>query len=85
MPTTATLDPLGVHCIFSDGSEYRRRLRVQRPVEHPGLARTLLEGATDLVHPHGQVDSAGGIELYLTAVRGFTDWLIEGSPVVPPT
>ncbi|MFF1658381.1 hypothetical protein [Streptomyces sp. NPDC058255] len=77
MPATVTLDPLGVHCIFSDGSEYRRRLRVQRPVELPGLARTLLEGATDLVHPHGQVDSAGGFELYLTAVRGFTDWLIE--------
>ncbi|MEU4030510.1 hypothetical protein [Streptomyces anulatus] len=77
MPATVTLDPLGVHCIFSDGTEYRRRLRVRRPVVLPGLARTLLEGATDLVHPHGQVDSAGGFELYLTAVRGFTDWLVE--------
>lgn len=77
MPATVTLDPLGVHCIFSDGSEYRRRLRVLRPVELPELARTLLEGATDLVHPHGQVDSAGGFDLYLTAVRGFTDWLVE--------
>ncbi|MFD4922298.1 hypothetical protein ACFWNE_13415 [Streptomyces goshikiensis] len=77
MPAAVTLDPLGMHCIFSDGSEYRRPLRVRRPVEIPGLARTLLEGATDLVHPHGQVDSAGGIDLYLTAVRGFTDWLAE--------
>ncbi|MGA5215103.1 hypothetical protein ACPCAE_03370 [Streptomyces cinereoruber] len=77
MPATVTLDPLGVHCIFSDGSEYRRRLRVRRPVVLPGLARALLEGATDLVHPHGQVDSPGGLDLYLTAVRGFTDWLVE--------
>lgn len=77
MPATVTPDPLGVHCIFSDGSEYRRRLRVRRPVELPGLARTLLEGLTDLVHPHGQVDSAGAIDLYLTTIRGFTDWLVE--------
>lgn len=77
MPATVTLDPLGVHCIFSDGSEYRRRLRVRRPVELPELARTLLDGVTDLVHPHGQVDSPGALELYLTAIRGFTDWLVE--------
>ncbi|MBP5898058.1 hypothetical protein [Streptomyces scabiei] len=77
MPATVTLDLLGLHCIFSDGSEYRRALRVRRPVEVPGLARTLLEGATDLVHPHGQVDSRGGIDLYFTALRGFTDWLAE--------
>lgn len=77
MPATVTLDPLGVHCIFSDGSEYRRRLRVLRPVALPELARTLLDGVTDLVHPHGQVDSPGATELYLTASRGFTDWLIE--------
>ncbi|MEU6032008.1 AraC family transcriptional regulator [Streptomyces tauricus] len=31
MPTTVTLDPLGVHCIFSDGSEYRRRSRISVP------------------------------------------------------
>ncbi|WP_327370715.1 hypothetical protein [Streptomyces sp. NBC_01217] len=77
MPAVVTLDPLGVHCIFSDGSEYLRPLRVRRAVEVPGLARTLLEGVTDLVHPHGQVDSPGGIDLYLTAVRAFTDWLVE--------
>lgn len=77
MPAAVTLDPLGVHCIFSDGSACCRPLRVLRPVKLPRLARTLLEGATDLVHPHGHINSARGIDLYLTAVRGFTDWLVE--------
>ncbi len=51
--------------------EYVDRSRFQAGTHSAG------GGATDLVHPHGQVDSCGGIDLYFTAVRGFTDWLAE--------
>jgi hypothetical protein len=77
MPAIVTQEPLGLHCIFSDGSDYRRPVSTRRPIRNPQLARTLLEGATDLVHPHGQVDSAGSIDMHFTAIRGFDVWLAK--------
>ncbi len=77
MPATVTEDPLGLHCIFSDGSEIRQPVSVRKPIRYPLLVRTLLEGATDLVHPHGRVDSADSISMHFQAIRQIDTWLAD--------
>jgi len=66
MPAGLLEDPLGIACVFSDGRRCSRRLG-----EHgdPRLARDLLCGLAELVHPHGTLDAEGTLSGYLTAAR----------------
>lgn len=67
MPATVQENPLGISCVFSDG---RRDEFLLRDVANPQLARDLLLGLAELVHPHGSVDAAGSVRHYVRAVRG---------------
>ncbi|WP_406511083.1 hypothetical protein OG851_00360 [Streptomyces sp. NBC_00161] len=77
MPATVTTEPLGLHCIFSDGSEVHRPIGARKAIRNPLLVRTLLEGATDLVHPHGRVNSADSVSMHFTAIRRLDTWLAD--------
>jgi hypothetical protein len=66
MPARVLDDPLGIACVFSDGQKLNR---VFGKVANPQLARDLLRGLVELVHPHGTVDAAGTLGGYLTAAR----------------
>src|SRR5260370_22655166 len=66
MPAAVLSDPLGIGCVFSDG---RRSQTILADVANPALARDLLLGLAELVHPHGQVDSAGTVRHYERALR----------------
>ncbi|MEN8649467.1 hypothetical protein ABCR94_02130 [Streptomyces sp. 21So2-11] len=68
MPAMVNDSPLGITCIYSDGSTSISSLS-PKPVANPALARQLLVALADLVHPHGRLDSARTIEVYLTAIR----------------
>jgi hypothetical protein len=78
MPAVVTSVPLGISCVFSDGS--RAAFTLSDP-PCPRLARDLLDGLAGLIHPHGTVDAAGtagayvlGLKLMTRALagRGFT-------------
>lgn len=58
--------PLGLACVFSDGSTARFDLR---DVRCPGLVRDLLVGLVALTHPHGSVDAAGTVKQYVLSIR----------------
>lgn len=66
MPARLLDDPLGIACVFSDGS---RVTRVWGEVPDSQLAHDLVTGLTHLVHPHGTVDAKGTLGGYLTAAR----------------
>lgn len=69
MPATVTDGPLGIVCVFSDGSAATFSLD---GLPCPGLARDLLGGLADLIHPHGTVDTAGSVNHYVQSVRDMT-------------
>jgi hypothetical protein len=69
MPATLIEDPLGIGCVFSDGSTAQWKLA---DLPCPELARDLLVGLVELIHPHGTVDSAGSVGHYTAAVRDIT-------------
>ena len=66
MPAEVLDDPLGISCVFSDG---RRAIVTPGGLASAQLARDLLTGLAELVHPHGTVDSAGSIRHYVSALR----------------
>ena len=66
MPARVLDDPLGITCVFGDGGQHRRLLG---GVADPQLARDLMSGLAELVHPHGTVDADGTLGGYLTAAR----------------
>jgi hypothetical protein len=66
MPATVQTDPLGIWCMFSDGSTARYDLG---GLPCPGLAADLLAGLAELIHPHGSIDSAGTARQYVQAFR----------------
>ncbi|MGH3121275.1 MAG: hypothetical protein ACRDND_09680 [Streptosporangiaceae bacterium] len=69
MPATVTDSPLGIACVFSDGSAATFSLD---GLPCPALARDLLGGLADLIHPHGTVDTAGSVNHYVLSVRDMT-------------
>ncbi|MGH3792729.1 MAG: hypothetical protein ACRDQ9_18430, partial [Pseudonocardiaceae bacterium] len=69
MPATLTEDPLGIECVFSDGSTARFDLDGS---PCPELARDLLMGLVELIHPHGTVDAAGSLTHYTQSIRHLT-------------
>ena len=54
MPAEITREPLGIACVFSDGTSARLALD---GLPCPELAEDLLTGLAELIHPHGTVDS----------------------------
>jgi hypothetical protein len=74
MPATLVEKPLGIACVFSDGTRAEFTLAESG---NPQLARDLLAGLAGLVHPHGTVDAAGSVSHYLTALRGMVAALAE--------
>jgi hypothetical protein len=74
MPATLMENPLGISCMFSDG---RSGEFILADVANPQLARDLLVGLAELVHPHGTVDAAGSVRHYVRAVRGMATTLAE--------
>ena len=66
MPAEVLDAPLGISCVFSDG---RRAVVTLGEVASAQLARDLLTGLAELVHPHGTVNSAGSIRHYVSALR----------------
>jgi len=67
MPAEVLNDPLGISCVFSNGSRLTATLG---DTANPRLARDLLAGLAELVHPHGTVDAAGSVRHYLSALGG---------------
>ncbi|SRR6266487_3711410 len=66
MPATVREDPLGIGCVFSDGSRAEFSFEA---TANPLLAWDLLAGLAELVHPHGTVDAAGTVQQYALALR----------------
>ncbi len=69
MPAIVTGAPLGIACVFSDGSTARFGLD---GLPCPALACDLLTGLADLIHPHGAVDAAGSVNHYVQSIRDMT-------------
>lgn len=69
MPATIIEDPLGIDCVFSDGTTARFDLD---GLPNPALARDLLLGLVELIHPHGTMDAAGSVGNYVQAIRNMT-------------
>jgi len=65
MPATVWEGPLGIACVFSDGS----RAVFALGSAESRLGRDLLVGLVELVHPHGAVDAASTVAKYVRAAR----------------
>jgi hypothetical protein len=59
MPAVIVEDPLGLSCTFSDGTG---RMFALDHLPCRELARDLLTGLVELIHPHGSVDAAGSVK-----------------------
>ncbi|MGY3064559.1 hypothetical protein ACVWZD_008881 [Streptomyces sp. TE3672] len=66
MPTMLIDEPLGLTCVFSDGS---RADYLLDELPNPRLARDLAIGLVDLIHPHGTADSEGTVNFYVQSLR----------------
>ncbi|MFK0258669.1 hypothetical protein [Streptomyces sp. NPDC090445] len=74
MPTMLIDEPLGISCVFSDGSRAEFSLD---GLPNPQLARDLATGLVDLIHPHGTADSTGTVNFYVQALRSMVRTLAE--------
>ncbi|MCX4097921.1 hypothetical protein [Nocardia sp. alder85J] len=66
MPASVTGEPLGLHCVFSDGSTAEFDLA---GLPNPTLACDLAVSLVELIHPHGSVDTANTVDAYAGALR----------------
>ena len=69
MPATLPSDPLGIGCVFSDGSTRSSSLD---GLPCPSWPRTCWPGLAELIHPHGTMDAAGTVTHYVQAFRDMT-------------
>ncbi len=69
MPATIIDDPLGIDCVFSDGTTAQFCVD---GLPNPALAQDLLLGLVELIHPHGTVDAAGSVGHYVQSIRDMT-------------
>lgn len=69
MPATIIEDPLGIDCVFSDGTTAQFCVD---GLPNPALAHDLLVGLVELIHPHGTVDAAGSVGHYAQSIRDMT-------------
>jgi hypothetical protein len=74
MPATMVDDPLGISCVFSNGTAWSWPARMGA---NPRLGRDLLTGLAALVHPHGRVDSHLTVKHYGLHARVMVDRLAE--------
>jgi hypothetical protein len=74
MPTMLIDEPLGITCVFSDGSRAEFSLD---GLPNPQLARDLATGLVDLIHPHGTADSRGTVNHYIQSLRQMVHVLAE--------
>ncbi|MEG8184611.1 hypothetical protein GZH49_39900 [Nocardia terpenica] len=74
MPTQVLDDPLGLSCVFSNGSRAEFDFA---GLPNPRLARDLVAGLVELIHPHGSADSAGTVDVYAGALRAMVRALAE--------
>jgi hypothetical protein len=74
MPTSVTGEPLGLRCVFSDGSTAEFDLA---GLPNPTLARDLAVGLVELIHPHGSVDKTNTVDGYVNALRSMVRQLAE--------
>ncbi len=66
MPAELVEEPLGVACIFPNGTSTRRFVGAQAC---PLLARDLVTGLAALVHPHGRIGSRSSVDRAMIAIR----------------
>jgi len=66
MPATLREEPLGIACVFSNGTRAEFSLC---GLPEPELARDLLVGLIELIHPHGSLDSTGSLVHFAGAIR----------------
>jgi hypothetical protein len=69
MPAEVVEEPLGISCVFPNGTSTRRLVG---GTACPRLARDLVTGLAGLVHPHGRIGSRSSIDRAMTAVRRLT-------------
>lgn len=74
MPARVIEEPLGLECVFSDGTCKTFTVDVAAATD---LARDLLVGLVELIHPHGTIDAARTVEAYLLALRRMVTALAE--------
>ncbi|WP_433207089.1 hypothetical protein ACQP1G_21265 [Nocardia sp. CA-107356] len=74
MPAKVIDDPFGLSCVFSDGSRAEFDFA---GLPNPQLARDLVVGLIELIHPHGSADSAGTVDAYAVALRAMVRKLAE--------
>jgi hypothetical protein len=74
MPTTVLDDPLGLSCVFSDGSRAEFDLTGS---PNPKLVRDLAIGLVELIHPHGSADTAGTVDHYVRALHRMVRALVD--------
>ncbi|WP_410570683.1 hypothetical protein [Amycolatopsis sp. cmx-4-61] len=74
MPAELVEAPLGIACVFSNGMH--RSVEVGE-TPNPVLARELLLGLVGLVHPHGKIDAAQTVQVYVYNLRKLVDHLHE--------
>lgn len=72
MPATITEEPLGIACVFSNGT--RTEFTVDG-LPNPRLARDLLVGLAELIHPHGTVNAASSVDFFVRALRNMVTTL----------
>ena len=74
MPAMVTDDPLGLICVFSDGSRADFDLS---GLPNPRLTHDLATGLVELIHPHGSADSGSTVDGYVAALRAMVRALAE--------
>lgn len=74
MPARLVERPLGLSCVFSDGRTAEVCLG---ELPGPRLARDLMIGLIELIHPHGTVDSMGSLDGCVSAARSMVRMLSE--------
>ena len=74
MPATLLEQPLGLSCLFSKGTRVTAEVGETAEV-NPTLSQELLEGLTNLVHPHGRIDAASTVWNYIFGLRKLVTWL----------
>ncbi|MER6617774.1 hypothetical protein [Streptomyces xantholiticus] len=82
MPATVIEDPLGIAAVFSNGTSVFLTVNVRAGgktyrTRNPVLARDMLSGLADLVHPHGDVDATRTLNEYTSAIRALTNGLAD--------
>jgi hypothetical protein len=74
MPATVIEASLGISCVFIDGRTAEFYLDGLPCRE---LARDLLVGLVELIHPHGSIDSAHSVDNALPAIRQLAGHLAD--------